>query len=163
MHRSRLIVADDHAMFREGVVRLLPEEVEVVATVSTGRALIEEARRLKPDLILADLTMPEMGGLEALRVLKPKAWGRFIILGARGSGHRGGSRGSWHASSRGGGWCRRYAGIAGRTPSPLVAVEWWMLARESDPSTPPPSARILRLLADGAVRSCGGSGALVRR
>ena len=81
MPKSRLVVADDHAMFREGLAHLLPPEVELVASVSNGNELLDAARRLQPDLIVADLTMPEMGGLDALRILRGERLpARFIIL-----------------------------------------------------------------------------------
>ena len=81
MARARLVIADDHVMFREGLAHLLPPEVELVAAVSNGNELLEVARRLRPDLIVADLTMPEMGGLEALRILRSeRLHTRFVIL-----------------------------------------------------------------------------------
>jgi DNA-binding NarL/FixJ family response regulator len=81
MHKTRVILADDHTMVREGLALLLPPEMELVATASTGRELVEQGRRLRPDLIVADLTMPEMGGLEALRALRDAGVeSRFIIL-----------------------------------------------------------------------------------
>jgi DNA-binding NarL/FixJ family response regulator len=81
MPRARLILADDHVMFREGVAHLLPPEVELVAAVSNGRELLEAARRLQPDVIVADLTMPELGGLDALRILRSERLrARVVIL-----------------------------------------------------------------------------------
>ncbi len=81
MHSTRVILADDHAMFREGLARLLPADMELVGTVSNGRELIEATRLLKPDVVVADLTMPEMGGLEALEVLREEQpLVRFVIL-----------------------------------------------------------------------------------
>jgi two-component system, NarL family, response regulator NreC len=81
MHRTRVILADDHVMFREGLALLLPPEMELVAAVSNGRELLEATRRLHPDVVVADLTMPELGGLEALRILRNEgAQARFVIL-----------------------------------------------------------------------------------
>lgn len=81
MHRPRVILADDHAMFREALALLLPPEMELVAAVSNGSELLEAARRLQPDLIVADVTMPELGGLEALRMLRDEGLeARFVIL-----------------------------------------------------------------------------------
>lgn len=80
-HRPRVILADDHAMFREGLAFLLPPEMELVAAVSNGRELLEAAQRLHPDLIVADVTMPELGGLDALRALRNVGvQARFVIL-----------------------------------------------------------------------------------
>ena len=81
MHRPRVILADDHTMVREGLALLLPPDMELVATVSNGRELVEQTRRLRPDLVVADLTMPEMGGLDALRTIRREGLeARFIIL-----------------------------------------------------------------------------------
>jgi DNA-binding NarL/FixJ family response regulator len=81
MHRPRIILADDHAIFREGLALLLPPEMELVGAVSNGRELLAAARRLQPDFVVADVTMPEVGGLEALRTLRNEGiQARFIIL-----------------------------------------------------------------------------------
>jgi len=81
MRRPRVILADDHAMFREGLAHLLPPDMDLVAAVSNGKELLEAARRLQPDLVVADLTMPEMGGLDALRILRDeRLQARFVIL-----------------------------------------------------------------------------------
>src|SRR5512147_207035 len=80
-HRPRVILADDHTMFREGLAFLLPPEMELVAAVSNGRELLEEAQRLQPNLIVADVTMPELGGLDALRTLRSEGvQAKFVIL-----------------------------------------------------------------------------------
>ncbi len=81
MHRTRVIVADDHTMFRQGLAYLLPPEMDLVATVADGRELVEAIRRLQPDVVVADVTMPELGGLEALRIVRQeRLHARFIIL-----------------------------------------------------------------------------------
>ena len=58
MNRPRVLLADDHRMVAEGVKRLLEEEFELVAVVEDGRQLVETAQRLRPDVIVADVTMP---------------------------------------------------------------------------------------------------------
>ncbi len=81
MYRPRVIIADDHAMFREGLALLLPSDFELVAAVSDGRALLEAIRALRPDLVVADLSMPELCGLEALRVVRDERLQlRFVVL-----------------------------------------------------------------------------------
>jgi DNA-binding NarL/FixJ family response regulator len=81
MHRPRIILADDHRMFREGLALLLPPDMELVATVSNGLELLEATRRLRPDLVVADWTMPQLGGLEALQTLRNERLDvRFIML-----------------------------------------------------------------------------------
>lgn len=66
----RVIIADDHALFRDGLRSLLEARgVEVVAEARNGREAVEQARQLRPDIVLMDLTMPVMGGLEATRLI----------------------------------------------------------------------------------------------
>jgi DNA-binding NarL/FixJ family response regulator len=67
--RKRLLLADDHALMLEGLSRLLEEEFEIVGTAVDGRALLAEAERLKPDVIVLDVGMPELNGIEAARRL----------------------------------------------------------------------------------------------
>jgi DNA-binding NarL/FixJ family response regulator len=72
MTRSRILIADDHKMFAQGLRLLLEEEFDLVGIVGDGQALIEETERLNPDLILVDISMPVLNGLEAVRLLKEK-------------------------------------------------------------------------------------------
>ncbi|MCP4601086.1 MAG: response regulator [Proteobacteria bacterium] len=66
---TRVVVADDHDLVREGIIRMLNDEVdiEVVADVATGEEAIRACRDLVPDVVLMDLKMPGIGGLEATR------------------------------------------------------------------------------------------------
>src|SRR3990172_2776246 len=67
----RVLVADDHSLFRDGIVSLLEAAgFSVVGQVGDGRAAVEAARHLRPDLVLMDIAMPEMTGLDALRLIK---------------------------------------------------------------------------------------------
>ena len=70
MNRPRLLLADDHRMVAEGLTRLLQTEFEVVSVVEDGIALIAAAKKLRPDVIVADITMPHLNGLDALPQLK---------------------------------------------------------------------------------------------
>ena len=71
MKRCRILLADDHAVVLEGLRRILDRpELEVVGAVADGHALVEAAARLQPDLILADISMPGLSGIEALRELR---------------------------------------------------------------------------------------------
>jgi NarL family two-component system response regulator LiaR len=67
----RVLVADDHAIVRKGISALLVTEpdIEVVGEAANGREAVRQARDLRPDVILMDLVMPEMDGIEAIRVL----------------------------------------------------------------------------------------------
>jgi DNA-binding NarL/FixJ family response regulator len=72
MKLPRVILADDHKILLEAFRKLLETHYEVVATVSDGRALLTAAATLKPDVILLDIGMPLLNGLEAARQLKSK-------------------------------------------------------------------------------------------
>jgi DNA-binding NarL/FixJ family response regulator len=67
----RILVVDDHSLFRDGIVSLLEAAgYEVIGEVGDGQAAIEAAQQLRPDLVLLDITMPTMSGLEALRQIR---------------------------------------------------------------------------------------------
>lgn len=70
----RVLLVDDHALFRDGVRSLLGARgVEVVGEAGDGERAVEAALRLRPDVVLMDITMPGMDGLEATRAIKAKA------------------------------------------------------------------------------------------
>jgi DNA-binding NarL/FixJ family response regulator len=68
--RPRVLVADDHALVSAGISKLLENDCELVGTVSDGRALISAARDYNPDVILLDISMPILNGLEAARQVR---------------------------------------------------------------------------------------------
>jgi len=70
MPRATVLLADDHAVVAEGLASLLRSEFQVVGTVTDGAELLEAARRSRPDVIVTDLAMPGMSGLDALRRLR---------------------------------------------------------------------------------------------
>ncbi len=79
--RSRVLLADDHAIVAEALRLMLSEQYEIVGVASDGRSLISKARELKPDLIVADIGMPGINGLDAAEQLKysmPNM--RFVFL-----------------------------------------------------------------------------------
>jgi len=83
VNRPKVLLADDHKRMVQSLVRFLDHEFEIVATVSDGQALVDAARRLQPDVIVADISMPLMNGREAFGELR--ADGRsvpFIFLTA---------------------------------------------------------------------------------
>jgi DNA-binding NarL/FixJ family response regulator len=65
MSKARVLIADDHRILAEGVRGLLEPEFEVVGVVADGRELLTAAKKLKPDVIIADVTMPTLNGIEA--------------------------------------------------------------------------------------------------
>ena len=83
MHKIRVLVVDDHALVREGISALLGfcNDIEVVGETADGIEAIERTHALKPDIVLMDIGMPRLGGLEAtteLRKTEPQV--RIIIL-----------------------------------------------------------------------------------
>jgi DNA-binding NarL/FixJ family response regulator len=70
MTRPRILMADDHLMLLEAFKAMLQPDFDVVGTVTDGRALLEEFARLNPDVVLLDVAMPLLNGLDAGRQLK---------------------------------------------------------------------------------------------
>lgn len=70
MNITRVLLADDHRIVAEGLKRLLETEFELVGMVENGRALLAAAKELKPDVIVTDISMPELNGIEAFEELK---------------------------------------------------------------------------------------------
>lgn len=82
MKRIRLVVVDDHALFRAGLINLLNQmpEMEVVGQAGDGKAALEEVGRANPDVVLLDIHMPVMSGVEAVRHLKQNETCRVLML-----------------------------------------------------------------------------------
>jgi DNA-binding NarL/FixJ family response regulator len=81
----RIVVADDHGIVREGLVALLDrqEGMKVVGSAATGRAAVEAAERLQPDVVIMDLAMPDLNGIEATqRILSTSPTTSIIALSA---------------------------------------------------------------------------------
>ena len=70
MTRPRVLIADDHRIVAEGLQGLLAPEFDLIDIVEDGRALVEAARAKHPDVIVADINMPELNGIEALVQLR---------------------------------------------------------------------------------------------
>lgn len=72
MAKIRVLIADDHALVREGIAAFLrfSDEIDVVGEASDGIEAIEKAKKYKPDVVLMDIAMPKLGGLEATVELK---------------------------------------------------------------------------------------------
>jgi DNA-binding NarL/FixJ family response regulator len=80
MTRHTILIADDHKMFAQGLAGLLEDEFDLVGSVENGQALIDEALRLKPDLIIVDISMPVLNGLDAVRRLTQKNIGSRVVF-----------------------------------------------------------------------------------
>ena len=83
--KPRLLIADDHTLVLEGIRKLLENDVELVGTVEDGRALLPAVEQLRPDVILLDISLPLLNGIEACRQLMksmPKARVIFLTMHA---------------------------------------------------------------------------------
>jgi DNA-binding NarL/FixJ family response regulator len=79
MKKARILLADDHRILAGGLESLLASDFEVIGTVEDGRALLAAAEKLRPDVIVADISMPLLNGIEAVRQIK-KAQGDIKIV-----------------------------------------------------------------------------------
>jgi DNA-binding NarL/FixJ family response regulator len=85
MKRPRILLVDDHTLFLEGLRRLLEPEFDVVGAAEDGRALLRAAGELQPDVILTDISMPMLNGIDAMRHLRevsPRAKVIFLSMHA---------------------------------------------------------------------------------
>src|SRR4051812_19894596 len=80
MKRIRVLLADDHRMFLAGLQRLLETEFDVVGAVGDGRELVRYALELAPDVIVADISMPSLNGIEAARQLRATGCNAKILF-----------------------------------------------------------------------------------
>src|SRR4030066_2391742 len=70
MKRPRILIADDRRIVAEGLRGLLEPEFELIGIVEDGRALLDAAEKLRPDVIVADISMPLLNGIDAVRQIK---------------------------------------------------------------------------------------------
>jgi len=82
MSKIRVLVVDDHAMFREGIRSLLEgyEDVEIVGEATEGSEAIEKVHQLAPQVVLMDIAMPVMGGLEATRRIQKESPNTRVLV-----------------------------------------------------------------------------------
>ena len=82
MSKTRVLIADDHALMREGIIAFLKfyDDIEIVGEASNGLEAIEKAVKLKPDVILMDISMPELGGIEATLEIKNRMPDMKILI-----------------------------------------------------------------------------------
>jgi DNA-binding NarL/FixJ family response regulator len=76
----RILLADDHPRFPAIEERLLEREFEIIGKVGNGQALFEEAMRLKPDIIVTDISMPILNGIEAINRLRDSGCKSLIVF-----------------------------------------------------------------------------------
>ncbi len=82
MSKIRIVVADDHTIVREGVRLLLDAQadMEVVGEAADGQQAVSQVRKLKPDIALVDIAMPNLNGLEATRAIKQECPQTHVIV-----------------------------------------------------------------------------------
>lgn len=80
MPKPKVLLADDHRIVLEGLRSILEEEFELAGVAADGRDLIEAAHRLKPDIIVADVSMPLLNGIEAARRLREEGIAAPIVF-----------------------------------------------------------------------------------
>src|SRR3954449_3390724 len=80
MPKCRVLVADDHALVAHGLAALLKDTFELVGVVHDGRALLEAAETLRPDVIVTDISMPLLNGLDAIRQIRARRPDARIIV-----------------------------------------------------------------------------------
>jgi DNA-binding NarL/FixJ family response regulator len=79
--RPRILLADDHAEFLEAEIALLRPHFELVGTASDGASLVSEAERLNPDVVIVDITMPVMNGIDAVhQLVEAGSTAKFVFL-----------------------------------------------------------------------------------
>lgn len=164
MSKPHVLIADDHPIFAEGLRRLLEPEFEVVGLVADGRELVAAARQQRPDVIVADVTMPLLNGIEAATQLRDYGvTARVVFL----TMHRdvGYARRAMAAGAAG--YVLKHSASAelvaavreavrGRTyVTPLIAGELLLSYREADPAADPAprlttrQREVLQLVAEG--------------
>jgi len=80
MPKTRVVLADDHVILTQGLREILGNRVDVVACVRDGQSLLRAARDLRPDVIVTDISMPLLNGLDAIRNLKAEKIGAKVIV-----------------------------------------------------------------------------------
>lgn len=154
MKRPRLLLADDHGMLSEGLRSLLQPHFDVLAIVSDGRELVAAAQRLDPDVVVVDVSMPSLNGIDAaqqMRTLGVRA--RVVVLTMR--------REVWYAARA------LEAGASGFVLKHSAASELVTAIREALKGgtyiTPQVASELFDFLRRGITRGGGGSGELTPR
>src|SRR5436190_6339563 len=80
MRRARVLIADDHIILSQGLQSLLEDDFDIAGIVTDGRALVESAKKLDPDVIVADISMPVLNGLDAVRQLRREGYKTKVVF-----------------------------------------------------------------------------------
>jgi len=81
MSRTSVLLADDHAILMDGLIHVLRQDFDVVGVARDGRSMIEMAKDKRPDVIVSDISMPHLNGLDAARILRKELRSvKFLFL-----------------------------------------------------------------------------------
>jgi DNA-binding NarL/FixJ family response regulator len=80
LNRVRVLVADDHEAVVRSIVRLLSSDYEIVGTVADGKALLEAVETARPDVLVLDISMPLITGIEAAQILRTRGFQSKIVF-----------------------------------------------------------------------------------
>jgi len=73
MNRTRILLADDHSVLTDALVNLLAQQFDIVGVARDGRSLVTRAKQDRPDVIVTDISMPDLNGIDAARILRKEA------------------------------------------------------------------------------------------
>src|SRR5947209_8771221 len=80
MNRTRVLLADDHVMLMDGLVHLVRQQFEIIGIAHDGRVMIEMAKEHRPDVIVTDISMPHLNGIDAARILRKEGIAAKILF-----------------------------------------------------------------------------------
>lgn len=81
MNRTTVLLADDHVMLMQGLMHFVQREFDVIGVAHDGRVLVEMARQSRPDVIVTDISMPHLNGIDAARILRKESiTSKFLFL-----------------------------------------------------------------------------------
>ena len=70
MNRTRVIFADDHVMLTDALIQMVRQDLDIVGVVRDGLAMVEMAKQCRPDVVVTDISMPQLNGIDAARLLR---------------------------------------------------------------------------------------------
>jgi DNA-binding NarL/FixJ family response regulator len=81
MNRTSVLLADDHGILLDGLVAILRRDFDIVGVAKNGRTMVEMAKSKQPDVVVSDISMPDLNGLDAIRMLRKEGYStKFLLL-----------------------------------------------------------------------------------
>ena len=80
MHRTRLLLADDHMILLDALIEVIRQQFDIVGVARDGRSMIELAKDIRPDVVVMDIAMPELNGIDAARILRKEVSSARILI-----------------------------------------------------------------------------------